>query len=175
MVLFGGGAEMIEHDSRLNPRNAAGGVDFENSRHVFREIENDGNIAALAGKRRAGAAAKKRSSELATKRYGCDDVFVRAGENDTDWNLAIVRTVGGIEGARTGVETDFSANIFFQSGRQTGSIHFDGFCGVGEFCEPVWHAADHSNAETDSGSLKYFFRRSLALLVETRELRDDAL
>jgi hypothetical protein len=49
MVLFGGGAESVEDDSGLYAGDAAGGIDFENARHVLGEIENDGDVAALAG------------------------------------------------------------------------------------------------------------------------------
>ncbi len=49
MVLFGGDAEMVEHDSGLNPGDTVGGVDFENPRHVLGKIEDDSDVAALAG------------------------------------------------------------------------------------------------------------------------------
>jgi hypothetical protein len=49
MVLFGGSAESIKDDSGLHAGDAAGGIDFKNPRHVLREIENYGDVAALSG------------------------------------------------------------------------------------------------------------------------------
>ena len=69
VVFFGGGAKTVEHDSGLYAGDAAGGIDFENPRHVFGEIENDGDVAALSGERRAAAAAEQRRAELAAE---CD-------------------------------------------------------------------------------------------------------
>src|SRR5271166_4170338 len=67
MVFFGGGAKSVEHDSGLHAGDAAGGIDFENPRHVFGEIEDDGDVAALAGQRRAAAATEKRRAEFAAE------------------------------------------------------------------------------------------------------------
>jgi hypothetical protein len=61
----------VEHDSGLYAGDAAGGIDFENPRHVLGKIEDDGDVAALAGERRAGAAAEERRAELAAERDGC--------------------------------------------------------------------------------------------------------
>jgi hypothetical protein len=46
-VLFCRNAEVVENHAWLNPSEAAGGINLENPRHVFREIKNDGRIAAL--------------------------------------------------------------------------------------------------------------------------------
>jgi hypothetical protein len=64
MVLFGGGAESVEHDSGLYAGDAAGGVDFDDPRHVLGKIQDDGDITALAGQRCATTAAEKWGSEL---------------------------------------------------------------------------------------------------------------
>ena len=84
------------------------GIDFENPRHVFGKIEDDGDVAALSGERRAGAAAEQRSAELAAE---CDrglNIVGIAREHDADGNLAVVRAVGGVESAGAAVETDFA-------------------------------------------------------------------
>jgi hypothetical protein len=60
----------VEHDSGLHAGDAAGGIDFENPRHVLGKIENDGDIAALSGERGATAAAEKRRAELAAESDG---------------------------------------------------------------------------------------------------------
>jgi hypothetical protein len=71
VVLFGGGSEMVEHHSGLYAGDAAGGINFENPRHVLREVEDDGDIAALPGERRATAAAEQWRAKLAAERNGC--------------------------------------------------------------------------------------------------------
>ncbi len=79
--------------------------------HVLREIEDHGDVAALAGKRGAAAAAEDRSAILARQRDGGDDVIDIAGKNYADRNLTIVGAVGGVQGAAAGVETDFAAYL----------------------------------------------------------------
>jgi hypothetical protein len=67
VVLFGGGAEMVEHDSGLYAGDAACGIDFEDPRHVPGEIEDDGDVAALSGQGRAAAAAEQGRTEPAAE------------------------------------------------------------------------------------------------------------
>ena len=57
VMFFGCGAQTVEHDSGLYAGDAAGRIDFEDPRHVLGKIEDDGNVAALSGERRAAAAA----------------------------------------------------------------------------------------------------------------------
>ena len=142
MVLFGGGAEIVEHDSGLHAGDAAGGIDFENPRHVLGKIEDDGDVAALAGERRAAAAAEQRRAELAAEGDRGQNVVGIAGEHDADGNLAVVGAVGRVESACAAVETDFSAaNLCAQGFGQACGIHLRGLRGLREFGEPVWHAA----------------------------------
>jgi hypothetical protein len=115
MVLFGGGAESVEDDSGLHAGDAAGGIDFENARHVLGEIENDGDVAALAGERGAAAAAEQRRAELAAERDRCKNVVGIAWEHDADGDLAVVGAVGGVESAGAAIEPDFTANLGAQS------------------------------------------------------------
>ena len=108
VMLFGGGAEAVEHDSGLYAGDAAGRIDFENPRHVFGKIEDDGDVAALSGERRAGAAAEQRSAELAAE---CDrglNIVGIAREHYADGNLAVVRAIGGVESAGAAVKADFA-------------------------------------------------------------------
>jgi hypothetical protein len=107
-VLLGGGAEMIEDDTGLNARNPALGIEFKDVRHVLREVEDDGYIAALAGKRGPATAAENRSSMLTAGRDGGDDVVVVAGNNDANRYLAVVGAVAGIERAAAIVEANFA-------------------------------------------------------------------
>src|ERR1700691_5459689 len=115
------------------------GSDFKNLRHVLGEIQNDSDVAALAGERGATAAAEQRSVELAAEGNGGFDIIGVAGENNADGNLAVVGSVGGVEGAGAGVETNFAANLFTQRFGQGGGVHLGGFGGLGEFREFIWH------------------------------------
>src|SRR3984957_6152773 len=49
VMLLGGGAKIVENHAGLHASDAAGRVDLNNPRHIFREIEDDCYIAALAG------------------------------------------------------------------------------------------------------------------------------
>jgi hypothetical protein len=49
---------MVEHDAGLNASDTARGIDLEDPRHVFGEIQDDGHVTALAGERCAAAATK---------------------------------------------------------------------------------------------------------------------
>src|ERR1700691_5887607 len=115
MVFFGRGSEMVEHDPGLYAGDAAGRIDFENPRHVLGKIEDDGDVAALSGERRAAAAAEKWRAELAAE---CDrglNIVSIARYYDSDGNLAVVGAVGGIESTGAAVEADFAADLHAES------------------------------------------------------------
>jgi hypothetical protein len=90
--------------------------------HVPREIEDDGDVAALSGERCAAAAAKKRSVELAAQGDGGDHVVIVAGKNDADRDLAVIGAVGGIEGAAGGVEADIALKVGAEFFGESGGI-----------------------------------------------------
>ncbi len=99
VVLLGCGAQSVEDNSGLDAGDAAVGVDLENGRHVFREVEDDGGVTALSGERGASAARKQRSVVVAAQGNGGENVFFIAGNYDADRHLAIIGAVGCIEGA----------------------------------------------------------------------------
>ncbi len=148
VVFFGGGAEMVEHDSGLYAGDAAGGVDFENPRHVLGEIEDDGDVAALSGERGAAAAAEQRRAELAAERDRGLNIVGIAREHHSDGHLAVVGAVGGVESAGAAVEADFTTNLCAESFCQGRGVNLRGrfgnlgFGGLGEFYEWVWHGTD---------------------------------
>src|SRR5882757_8586167 len=115
MVFFGGGAAVVENDSGLHAGDAADGIDFENPRHVFRKIENDGDVAALSGERCAAAAAEEWRAELAAQSDGGENIVGIAGEYDADGDLAVIGTVGGVKGASAAVEADFALDLGAES------------------------------------------------------------
>ena len=87
-------------------------------RHVLREIEDDGDVAALSGERGAAAAAEHGRAELAAECNCGEDVFGIARENYADGDLAVVGAVGRVESAGAVVESNVScqsaAKLFAQ-------------------------------------------------------------
>jgi hypothetical protein len=114
VIFLGGVAKMVEDDSGLDAREAALGIDLENVAHVLREIEDDGNVAALSGERCASTAAKQGRAELAAGFNRSKDVGGVTRENNADRDLAIVGAVGGVESACTVIESDVPANTALQ-------------------------------------------------------------
>jgi hypothetical protein len=115
-MLFGFGAEVVEDDARFDPGNAATGVNLKDLCHILRKVEDDGRVAALSCERGTGATGEQRSAILAAKGDGGKYILFIARDDDTDGNLAVVRTVGGVEGAAAGVEADFSAEMATEGG-----------------------------------------------------------
>ena len=107
--------KMVKHHSRLHAGDAAGGIDLENPRHVFGKIKNNGDVAALSGKRCAAAAAEQRRTELAAEGNGCENVVGIARKDDSEGNLAIVGAVGGVESTRAAVEADSALELEAES------------------------------------------------------------
>jgi hypothetical protein len=52
-----------------------------------------------------------------------ENVFAIAWDDHSDWNLAIVRTVGRIQSAAAGVKTDLSAKMAAESGFEGGGLN----------------------------------------------------
>jgi hypothetical protein len=65
-VAFGSGTKVIENHSGLYSREPAAGINSKNPSHVFREIDNDSNIAALSGERCATTSGQEGSPILPT-------------------------------------------------------------------------------------------------------------
>jgi hypothetical protein len=115
IVLLGGGAKMIEDNARLNASDPALGVELKDVGHVLREIEHDGNIAALSSQRSPTAPAEHRNSMLATGGDGGNYVIVVAWDDDADRHLAVVGAVIGVECAAAIIEANFAVDVLAQS------------------------------------------------------------
>ena len=67
--------QRVEDHARLNPRGQpAAGFQLEDAVHVLREIEDHGDVAALAGQAHLGAARKDRRAVLPAHRDGGDHI-----------------------------------------------------------------------------------------------------
>src|SRR5205807_5235452 len=91
---------------RLDPREPALGVDLDDLVQVLGEVDDDGDVAALAGKTGAAAVRKNRRAVLAADAHRLDDVVGRARDDDADRQLPVVRAAGRIERAVARPETD---------------------------------------------------------------------
>src|SRR5215472_11350363 len=84
LVLLSASAQGVEDDARLDAGETAIRIDFEDPVHVLREVEDDGNVAALAGEARAGTARQHGRTELAADTDRRRDVPGIAGDNESD-------------------------------------------------------------------------------------------
>jgi hypothetical protein len=159
VVLFSGGAKMIEHDSGLYAGDAAGGIDFQDLRHVPRKIEYDSDVAALPGKRCAAATAEQGHAELAAECNRCQNIIGIARVHYADGDLAVVGAVRCVESASTAIETDVPARsatkLSAQSFSQALRVYWCGLGGRGEFYESAWHRPDLISSKTSLWSQNY--------------------
>src|SRR5438094_4924524 len=101
-------AERIADNTWLNPCVLLRRIHLENPVHVLRVVEYNGNVAALARKAGSGATRQDRRSELTAGGHGCNHVVIVAWNDHADRRLAVVRALGSVDGACTGVEPDFA-------------------------------------------------------------------
>ncbi|HEY7551096.1 MAG TPA: hypothetical protein VH913_16475 [Hyphomicrobiaceae bacterium] len=106
VMLLGGRSQVVENAPRLDLGRSGARIDGAKAVEVFREVDQDGNIAALPGQARAAAARDDGRIELAAQPDGPDDVLAAPGHHDADRHLSVVRSVGGIERTAAGVEAD---------------------------------------------------------------------
>ncbi len=92
-------AHAVEDDAGLDVDGLLGGVDFAHFVHVFREVEDDGEVGALSGEGGSGSASEDRRFEFAAESEGGDDVVFVEWNDDADGDVAVVGGVGGVEGA----------------------------------------------------------------------------
>jgi hypothetical protein len=115
-VFFGGAAQVVENHSRLDAGDAALGIKLEDLRHVFRKVEDYGEVAALSRERSASSTAEHGCIVLAGDGDGGDDIIGISGNNHTDWNLPVIGSVGCIESTAAIIEADLAADLAAQSG-----------------------------------------------------------
>src|SRR5439155_2021284 len=77
--------------------------------HVLRVVEYDGDVAALPGKAGAAAAGEYRCTVLAANRHRRDRFVRIAWNQNANRHLAVVRSVGRIQRPTASIESDFAA------------------------------------------------------------------
>jgi hypothetical protein len=110
VVLLSGLAHSIANHARLNRGCPPGSVQRHDVVEIFREINDNGNVAALPGKAGATAAPQNGDTTLAAGLRGRHDIIDGARNDDAHWHLPVYGQVGGIERATASVEPDFSCN-----------------------------------------------------------------
>ena len=110
------------------------GIQLENPVHVLGEVEDDGDVAALAGEARARAARKYRRAERPARRDRGPHIVFVPGDDDADGNLTVVRGIRRVERARAAIEPHLAADRPPQLG-------FERLClgkGVDRVCVRAW-------------------------------------
>ena len=116
-------AQLIAYRPGQNPRPAFVGVHLQHAMHVLGPVDDNGDIATLAGQAGAASAREHGRAKLAAGGDGLYHIFFRFGNDDADGYLAVVRGVGGIHRLAAGVEADLALDVFAQLGFKSGSIH----------------------------------------------------
>ena len=108
-VLLGRAAQVVEDDARLDAGGARHRVQLEDPGHVPAGVDDDRDVAGLAGEARPRAAGEGRRVELGAHAQRGHHVVVVEREDDPERHLAIVRRVGRVHRARRAIERDLAA------------------------------------------------------------------
>ena len=121
VLLLGFLPQRVQHQPWLHARAAAGVIDVDDPVQVFRAVDDERDVAALAGQAGAAAAHRDRCAEFARGGDRLDHILCSAGHDHADRNLAVVGPVRRVERAAAAVETHFAADspaqLLFQSTR----------------------------------------------------------
>src|SRR5580765_201822 len=90
VMLVGAITKLIKHEAGLYPRIFFRRIKLGDLVEVFREINDDGGVAALSGKAGAASATQQRSAVLARDGDGLNHFFNGLWNHHADGNLAIV-------------------------------------------------------------------------------------
>jgi hypothetical protein len=104
----------VQNYAGLNARELLIGIDFENLIHVFCKIQDDGDVAALSRQACACSTGENRRPKFLTRCYRADDILVIAWHDQADGDLAVIRSVGGVEGTTAPIESHFPSHHTFQ-------------------------------------------------------------
>jgi hypothetical protein len=138
-MFFRRGPQMIEHNSRLHPRNTARRINLQDRRHVFGKIEDYRDIAALTGQRSSAAAAQDGSAIFAGQSNRGDYIVGIAGNNHPNGDLPVIGSVGGVERAAARIEADFAAQVATQGSGKFFRVHNHRLGNAGKLCEVLRH------------------------------------
>jgi hypothetical protein len=106
VVPFGAGAQRVQDHAGLDARNPLLDIDLENPIHVFGEVEDDGDVAALAGEARTGTAGEDRRERRGAAHAHRPHPSARRRR----WHLSIVGGIGGVQRPAALIEAHFAAH-----------------------------------------------------------------
>ncbi len=101
----------VEHDTRLDPRPALGGVHFEHAIEVFRRIELESVPDGLARLRRAAAAGRDRARVPPRDPDGADDILARPHDHDAGRLDLVDAGIRRIQRTRDRIEADIPLDL----------------------------------------------------------------
>ena len=103
------GAELVEHDARLDPRPTLLRVHLDELVHVSGEVHDDGMVHGLPGQTGATASGQHGHALRAGEGDGVDHVLDVHWEDDADGVHLVDGGVGGVDGAGHAVEAHLTA------------------------------------------------------------------
>lgn len=134
-VLPGFAAKIIENAAGLDAAEFFFPVHVQHAPHILGHVNHNSDVAALP--REAGPAAPVEHGHFVptANSHRAHDIFFVARDYNTDWHLAIVGSIGGVERPAPVVESNFAPNERFQLQFKTtyirrqatlGRLHFPG-------------------------------------------------
>jgi hypothetical protein len=95
-MFLGSVAQIVENDAWLDAGDLVFRVNLDNPVKVLRHVHHNGDVRALTRERGSAAAAKNGRAELSGESHGCNHVLDITGQHYTDWDLPIIRAIGGV-------------------------------------------------------------------------------
>ena len=103
--------EMVEHQPGLDAHGATGDVQRNHLSKVLARVEHDRVTHRLAALRRPGASGKHRDASLTTQGQGRFHVGDVPRDHDSLREDLVDGSVGGVQAAAEGIETDLPSNF----------------------------------------------------------------
>src|SRR5215813_6292810 len=122
-VRLGSVTKCVADRTGLNPGTFLFGTEVDNMVQVFRPVDHNCDVAALAGETGSASSRKQRGAELATCSECLNHVLLGLGNHHTDGNLTIVGAIGGIDSSASRIEANLAGDHFPQGTFQRSSIH----------------------------------------------------
>ena len=130
-VLLGRAAEEIEDAARLHSRALVCGIEFEDVAHELGEVQDNGDVAALAGQAGATAAPEHGGAVPAGGRDCLDNVFLVPRDDDADRHLPVIRGVRRIQCTAPVIEAHLTADLAAELRLQRPGINLGDIGGPG--------------------------------------------
>src|SRR6185437_2006324 len=103
-------AQIVEDDAWLDARQLTIRVNFQHAVEVLRAVEHDRSVTTLPGEAGSPTAIEQRRAVLVADGDRRQHIVRRARDDDADGRLAVVRGVGGVEGARAVIEAHLACH-----------------------------------------------------------------